>query len=519
MAKPHKLMEEISEQEKRIRALTKMYYSNKKVQQALFQFAAGREVVPRYFESFGKRPDSFQYISDIMGLVAKGATSFHGSEEIWSDALKLNADLSVEELAQLRTSWDLLIDIDSKYLDLSKIAARLIVNSLEEYGIKNYGLKFSGNKGFHIIVPGSNFPEEIGGEKMHVSFPAWPRAITEYLFHIIRKQYNLDAGKAMSFSSVEREKETFIECLGCNRQAKKGRSVRFFCPVCGFRVERKDNIVTKRKLRCLVNSCAGFLEIEEEKDYYYCDYCKDPENEKRQLNSSKHPESFEQMRGENAGKYGQLDLVLVASRHLFRMPYSLHEKTALASIVMNKEELVKFSPRDADPLKVSIREFLPKSIPEIGKKLLVDSLSWKRKQSEQEASFEKNINYGNKVYSETDFRGVTEEMFPVSIKNLLNGLSDGKKRGLFILLTFLRSLGYGSEYITKCVFEWNAKNSPPLKEGYIRSQLAWHFRQKKKILPPNYDNDSFYLDLGIIKEKPEVKNPIVEVARALRKSV
>src|SRR3989344_6010955 len=110
-------IKEISEKEKRVRAITRLYYSNPKVQESLLAFSANREVVPRYFEGFGKRPDTLQYPSDIMGLVNKGATSFHASEEIWRDPLAINADMSAEELTAQRISWDLLIDIDSPFLD------------------------------------------------------------------------------------------------------------------------------------------------------------------------------------------------------------------------------------------------------------------------------------------------------------------------------------------------------------------------------------------------------------------
>ena len=50
----------------------------------------------------------------------------------------------------------------------------------------------------------------------------------------------------------------------------------------------------------------------------------------------------------------------------------------------------------------------------------------------------------------------------------------------------------------------------------MKSQIDWHLKQKKKILPPNYDNDAFYKDLGLIEGKQNVKNPIVEVVRKLR---
>ena len=120
-------------------------------------------------------------------------------------------------------------------------------------------------------------------------------------------------------------------------------------------------------------------------------------------------------------------------------------------------------------------------------------------------------------YDEIDFGKVNEKMFPPAIKKLLQGLEDGRKRGLFVLLTFLRSLNYPPVEINKKIREWNEKNSPPLKEGYVKSQIDWHLKQTKKILPPNYSNDAFYRDLGLIKEKPKTKNPLVDVARQVRK--
>ena len=60
--------------------------------------------------------------SEIINLVKKGATSFHCSEEIWNDPLGISNDLNQKQVNDLRKGWDLLIDIDSPYLDLSKIA-------------------------------------------------------------------------------------------------------------------------------------------------------------------------------------------------------------------------------------------------------------------------------------------------------------------------------------------------------------------------------------------------------------
>lgn len=509
--------EEKSEKEKRIRAITNVYYSNPKIQEYLIDFAKNREVIPRYFENFGKRPDSLVYPSDILGLVKKGATSFHSSEELWEDPLKLSSESSVEELNALRISWDLLIDIDSPYLDLSKIAAKLIIEEIMEHGIRNYGIKYSGSKGFHIIVPGKAFPKEHEGKLMKESFPEWPRAITEYLFWKIRKKYNLEAGKIMSFSKIEKEKNEKAECLNCGREAKKGILLRFKCSLCGMSLERKEEDCSRKKIKCLNKDCAGFLEASERIDYFYCEYCKDFENNKINLNSHKHPESFEILMGEDAGKYGKLDLVLVAPRHLFRMPYSLHEKTSLASVVLSKEEIEKFNPKDANPLKVKIKKFLPDCSEGEAKKLLVDALTWKRKMQEQEEKLFSSPKYAKKISIENEeiLKKVEYRHYPDAIKKLLQGLNDGKKRGLFVLITFLRALGKSPEEITKTVYEWNKKNNPPLKEGYVRSQLYWHFKQKKKILPPNYDNESFYQDIGLIEKKPDAKNPVSEVYKRM----
>ncbi len=505
-------MEEKSEKEKRVRAITKLYYSNPKVQEAIIKFSSGREVVPRYFEGFGKRPDMIQYPSDIMGLVNKGATSFHASEEIWGDALQLSSDIPKDKMDELRKGWDLLIDIDSKYLDLSKIAARLLIQALEYYGIKNYGIKFSGSKGFHIIVSYNAFPKEYMGLETKKMFPEWPRAMTEFLFEKIEAKFRTEAGKIMNLGKKEEKKRVY--CLNCNRPAQTGTLSLYECPVCGLTTQRKD-AKSNRRLRCLNSDCAGVLDLIIDKEYYFCEYCKDFDNEKNKLGSDKNPSLFAERAGEEVSEHSSFDLVLVAPRHLFRMPYSLHEKTSLASVVIKKEEIDSFIPQMADPLKINVVNFLPENEPEEAKRLLIDALEWKKgKESEEEQTIKQK--YQNTEYEKIDVTGVTEQMFPEPIKKLLKGLKDGKKRGLFILITFMRSLNYGADQINLRVREWNKLNEPPLKEGYIKSQIDWHLRQKKKILPPNYDNPSFYKDLNLLDKRPEVKNPIVEVLRKIR---
>ena len=503
--------------ETRIRAITNLYYSNTKIQELLVNFSKNREVVPRYFEGFGKRPDTIQYNSDVINLVKKGATSFHASEELWEDPLKINSDLSQGEINKLRKGWDLLIDIDSPFLDCSKIAAKLIIEFLEQRKIKSYGIKFSGSKGFHIIISNKSFPKEFGEFKTKDMFPEWPRAICQYILNRIRHDYNKRVSEMnIDLESFGKRTNSKIEdlteslCPECGRPAKRGKITILKCNSCHMQIERKDYKLTKRRLKCLSNDCAGILEAKESKDYSYCEYCSMSNWDK---SGKRETEKFQEE--VSANKFGSLDLVLVAPRHLFRMPYSLHEKTALASIVLSKEELEDFDPKFADPMKLKIKDFVLDCEEGEARNLLFEALEWKKGQEYSEKKYENKL-YENREYSEINPANITEEMFPASIKKLLKGLEEGKKRGLFVLITFLRSLNFSIDYVYLKVREWNEKNKPPLREGYLKGQIEWHFKQKRKILPPNYDNESFYKDLGLIEGKQKVKNPLVEVLRNIR---
>jgi DNA primase catalytic subunit len=408
-------MEEQSIREKRIRKITSLYYSKPEIQKAIFEFSKNRETIPRYFEGFGKRPDSFEYKGDIFELVKKGATSFHCSEEIWENPMKIDTGMNEEQLNELRTGWDLLIDIDSKYIDYSKISAELITKVLKFHGIKNIGIKFSGSKGFHIIIPWKAFPKEINNVQTKDKFPEWPRIIVRYLIQQIEKQL----------------------------------------------IEKVSDLSRPSK------------------------YVKD----------------FQ------APKEVMPDLVLVSPRHLFRTPYSLHEKTALASVVINPEEISKFDMKDADPMQVEIKDFMPNVEEGEAKELLVQALDWYKEnnpeQEEKKTGDFKAIKISN----------LSENNLPPCIKKILKGVSDGRKRSVFILINLFRSIGMDREELEKRIYSWNEKNNPPLKKGYVKSQLSWSFRGKP-IMPPNCKE--FYQGIGVCD--PDnfcrmIKNPVNYVVR------
>ena len=409
--------------EQRIKKIIQLYYSRRDIQRAIFDFSKDREVVPSYMmESFGKRPDSLQYQGDIFELVKRGATSFHCSEELWEDPLKISTDMNEKQMNELRKGWDLLLDIDSKYLDYSKIMVEQILKVFKFHNIKNFGIKFSGSKGFHLIIPWKAFPKEINEVKTSDMFPAWPRIIIQYIMEVTKK--------------VLIEKITNL--------AKPNKYVRDF----------------------------------------------------------------------QASKEVMPDLILVSPRHLFRMPYSLHEKTALASVVLEPEEVENFQPKDADPFKTKVRNFMPE--PEEGEatELLREALDWYKNKypgEEMEKSEKKKF----------DFRPVrltdlSEKHFPPAIKKILQGVTDGRKRALFILINFFRSIGMDKEELEKRIYSWNEKNEVALKTGYIKSQLSWSYRHKP-VLPPNYDKD-YYKGIGIVPTEEEIryKNPVNYVIRKSR---
>jgi hypothetical protein len=169
----------------KLRNIAKTYYARKDIQETLVKQARNREFVPRYGEGFGKRPDTIEYANDILSYVEKGATSFHVSEEIWSNPLEIGTNLKPEQLAKIREGWDLMLDIDCKFLEYSKVAAFLLCEALFFHGVRNFGLKFSGGSGFHVGLSYDAFPEEVNNVQMKNFFPEGPRIIAAYLKNMI----------------------------------------------------------------------------------------------------------------------------------------------------------------------------------------------------------------------------------------------------------------------------------------------------------------------------------------------
>jgi len=407
-------------QEQELRSLTFEYYSRKDIQEAIFKFSQNRESIPRYIESFGKRPDSLQYPADLFEHVKKGATSFHVSEELWQNPLELSTDMLREQQDSIRIGLDLLIDIDSKYLDYSRIAAKVIAEALEFHSIKNYAIKYSGSKGMHLIIPWKAFPKELNGIETRKMFPEYPRLITSYLQEFTKKQL----------------------------------------------IEGIAELTTK--------------------------------------NISKYIKGHEEVG--DAARHVMPDLVLVSPRHLFRAPYSLHEKTRLSSIVIKKDALLSFQPSEANPLGIKPASFYPEARENEARELLIQALDWDKSKEKPE---EKKVY--KKEFKDSDFKikNLTPDLYPPCINNILKGMKDGKKRGLFVLINFFRSMKLEREELEKKIDAWNKLNAPPLRQGYIKAQLEWTYKQKP-LLPQNCDKPH-YKDIGVCSPDSLcklIKNPV-----------
>ncbi len=452
----------------RLRRTARFYYLRKDIQKCIAEFSKNREVVARYFNIFGKRPDIVEYPNDVASLALRGVTSFHCSEELWKNPLEIRTELTSEEFDKLRKGWDLILDIDCKFIEYSKIAAKLVTEALFFHNVRNFGVKFSGGSGFHIGISWEAFPKKINEIIVKNFFPDGPRIIASYL------------------------KEMIINPL-------------------------RDRILELSSLR----------EISESLNIKLQDLMEGGKDKKL-----------------NPFKVVNIDTILISPRHLFRMPYSLHERTGLASIVIKPEQISLFHPGWAKPDRIYPLQFFPEPEKDEARELLIQAIDWQTRTREKEErrkeiEAQKRIRESRDVgegrgrissrkkgkvkYEKINISSIEEEMLPPCIKNILSGIKqDGRKRALFVLINFFRSLGIGFDEIEKKLSEWNKKNYKPLRKNYVEAQLSWFKRQEEKQgtrMPPNCSLEHYYKEIGVCEPIGlcnKIKNPVNFAVRKLR---
>src|SRR3989344_1971265 len=415
------------------------HYLRKDVQKEILKLSKDREVGVRFGENgYGKRPDILQYPGDITSLAQQGATSFHVSEERWLNPLELSPGMKKQEMDSLRKGWDLIIDIDTKFLEFSKITAYLIVEAFKFHNLKHYSLKYSGGNGIHVAIPFESFPPKIHNQETRLLFPESVKIVASYLKSLIKSHLSQ---KLLELNSI--------------------------------------------------NEMSESLNI--------------PINDLQENNQF------------NPFAVVDIDPILISSRHLFRSVYSINEKSGRVSIPINPKNILSFNLKEAkiENIKVDYPFLDSEKITDpSASELLIQAFDWNKKNQPQ------NIIEPKKEIKDTIPKiAIKKEFFPPCIIKVLDGIKDdGRKRAVFMLLNFLRSVGWSYEDIEKELTEWNKKNYEPLRDNYILAQISWHKRQKKTILPPNCSNKVYYNDIECHSSDNlcnNIKNPVQYVKRKL----
>jgi hypothetical protein len=410
------------------------FYSRADVQKKIVEIAEDREISPRYGQGFGKRPDIVQFPGDILEFAKKGATSFHVSEERWYNPLDLKPGMSKSLLDENRKGWDLILDVDTKFWDAAKWCTYYLIEALKFHDIKHIGVKFSGNKGFHISVPFESFPNNVNGVDARKMFPDALRVMAAYLENII---FDMLSAKMLEDKDVKE----WAKLMG----------------------KKSEELMVNGKFN-------PFVVVD-------------------------------------------IDTVLISNRHLFRSPYSMHEKSGLVSVPIQYDEILQFDKKQAEPENVKVDvTFLQKHSGQEkdAKTLIIQAFDWWGK---------KNRKLGSEGLVKVERKelylpqsAIPENCFPNCITGLLEAkIEDGKKRALFVLLNFLRQMNWRLEDIEDRARLWNKQHPQPLPENYLIGQLNWQSKQNEKIMPPNCTNEAYYKELGIKcveKVCNRYKNPV-----------
>ncbi len=501
------------------------YYKKADVRRALVQQAQDKEVSVMFGPTkFGKRPDVLTYENDVLELAKKKASSFHCSEELWHNPLNITTGMKRHELNELRKGWDFILDVDCPDWEFSKLITYLFVRTLQVHGIKSIGVKFSGNKGFHIVVPFEAFPKFIetseGRLEVKDLFPEGPRKIAAYMLSYVTTNFTkvdiannkvvFDEDKVFSFADLNKvalksSHSIFgYKCL--NKSCPSGvydenpsREKKYFpCSHCGTITSYKGQ--TQDIISCPRCSKLAKLEVESAG----CPACKSKKG-------------FEQFI--NLLSVVEVDTVLISSRHLYRMPYSLHEKSGLLSLPISIEEILTFDKQRAKPENVSFdAPFINRETcrPDEAKELVTESFSQELQQLKHIHADvdQKAIREYKKI--ELPSLAIPQEFFPPCIKHILTGMQDGKKRALFVLVNFLRVSGWSRDDIEKLVYKWNERNPEPLKEQYLKGQLSQLKKNKAPLPPPNCNNRDYYKSLLICTPDSfcsRIRNPAMYAKR------
>ncbi|MBI3413595.1 MAG: hypothetical protein HY051_05985 [Candidatus Aenigmarchaeota archaeon] len=458
------------------------YYSREDVQNALLEASKDREVAGIFKNgSFGHRPNVLIYPTDIVNMAKSGTVSFHGSVERWDNPMSLRPGMSREDMDDLRKGFELIIDIDIKDFEFAKIYTKIFFDELTKYGIKNIGVKYTGGKSFHMGIPFESFPEKIDYKPTRTQYPLIPQVIVLYLSKKLKPKLE-DALLRTEPDITEMARKLQIapeKLIGSE----------------GLDISKIFNLNKPPGAGKIISNDPNSPKYEGSLN----------ESNKGKMEGNKATEEFV---GKSIAEYG-----LFTSRHMFRLPYSLHESSFLVSLPIKISDIDKFEKSEAKPENVKVAErFLnsENTDNEEMETLITEAMDWNSSKAKEEEV--------KKRFIALNSDKIPQEFFPPSIQKITYGLPDGRKRSILILFNFLRNMNWSDDEIENFITEWNQKNTPPLPANYVRGQIRW-LRASKKMLPPNFDKENFYRSMGInfdTETKANARNPVTYAIRSFR---
>jgi len=155
--------------------MSEIYYCNQDVLEALYLQCKNREVFLRGTEFVSSRPLSVSSSEELRSLIERYAqnrvSGVFASIEVFSNPLDPST----------RTSWDLAIDLDGEHLDHLKKCVLNVAGVLQIFKISCLKIKFSGRRGFHIVIPGAAFDIFMNDSEFIEAYPNVPRAICRFI--------------------------------------------------------------------------------------------------------------------------------------------------------------------------------------------------------------------------------------------------------------------------------------------------------------------------------------------------
>ncbi len=208
-------------------------------------------------------------------------------------------------------------------------------------------------------------------------------------------------------------------------------------------------------------------------------------------------------------KFLEIDTVLLTSRHLYRMAYSLHEKSGLISLPISVDQLAGFDRSQASIKLLSttapLAPFMSRSVRlESARRLLTQAFDYEVKIKFDVIDERKNVR------PELVLAGaIPREFFPPCMQKIDAGISDGRKRALFCAIHYLGKIGWSREQINVWVADWNSRQVDPLREVYLKGQMA-HFVPGERLCP-NCNSEAYYKGIGVCNPDlfcRKIKNPV-----------